>query len=38
MRSIAMIQVLESKWFGIKTIAINEDTPCDADLWKVSHA
>ena len=28
--------MLESEKFGVRTIAINEDTPNDEALWKVS--
>ena len=32
---LQVVQVLEFEHYGIKALAINEDTPNDPDLWKV---
>jgi len=37
LKRLQTTQVLESERYGIKTIAINEDTPNDEALWKVGH-
>ena len=35
LKQLQVVQVLEFEHYGIKTLAINEDTPNDPDLWKV---
>ena len=35
LKRLQVVQVLEFERYGIKTLAINEDTPNDPDLWKV---
>ena len=35
LKRLQAVQVLEFERYGIKTLAINEDTPNDPDLWKV---
>ena len=35
LKRLQAVQVLEFEHYGIKSLAINEDTPNDADLWKV---
>ena len=35
LKRLQAIQVLEFERYGIKTVAINEDTPNDPELWKV---
>ena len=35
LKRLQVVQVLEFEHYGIKTLAINEDTPNDPDLWKV---
>jgi replicative superfamily II helicase len=35
LKRLQVVQVLEFERYGIKTVAINEDTPNDPDLWKV---
>ena len=34
-KRLQAVQVLEFECYGIRTIAINEDTPNDPELWKV---
>ena len=35
LKRLQAVQVLEFERFGINTVAINEDTPNDPELWKV---
>jgi ATP-dependent helicase YprA (DUF1998 family) len=35
LKRLQTVQVLEFERYGIKTVAINEDTPNDPQLWKV---
>ena len=35
LKRLQAIQVLEFEHYGINTLAINEDTPNDPELWKV---
>jgi ATP-dependent helicase YprA (DUF1998 family) len=35
LKRLQVLQVLEFERYGIKTVAINEDTPNDPELWKV---
>ena len=35
LKRLQAVQVLEFKHYGINTVAINENTPNDPDLWKV---
>jgi len=35
LKRLQVVQVLEFERYGIKTVAINEDTPNDPELWKV---
>jgi superfamily II DNA helicase RecQ len=35
LKRLQAVQVLEFERYGIPTTAINEDTPDDAELWKV---
>jgi RAD3-like DEAD/DEAH box helicase len=35
LKRLQAVQVLEFEHYGIKTLAINEDTPNVPDLWKV---
>ena len=35
LKGLQAVQVLEFECFGIKTLAINEDTPNDPEIWKV---
>ncbi|KAF9225561.1 hypothetical protein BS17DRAFT_700061, partial [Gyrodon lividus] len=37
LKCLQTAQVIESEKFGVKTIAIDEDTPSDEAPWKVSH-
>ena len=38
LKRLQAVQVLEFERYGIKTLAVNEDTPNDPDLWKVDLA
>ena len=38
LKRLLAVQVLEFERHGIKTVAINEDTPSDPALWKVSRS
>ena len=35
LKRLQVVQVLEFERYGLKTVAINEDTPNDPELWKV---
>ena len=35
LKRLQAVQVLEFERYGIKTVAINEDTPNEPELWKV---
>jgi hypothetical protein len=35
LKRLQAVQVLEFELYGIRTVAINEDTPNDPELWKV---
>ena len=35
LKRLQVVQVLEFERYGIRTVAINEDTPNDPELWKV---
>ena len=35
LKRLQAVQVLEFERYGINTVAINEDTPNDPELWKV---
>jgi len=35
LKRLQAVQVLEFERYGIKTVAINQDTPNDPELWKV---
>ena len=35
LKRLQVVQVLEFERYGVRTVAINEDTPNDQELWKV---
>jgi hypothetical protein len=37
LKHLQAVQVLEFEQYGIKTVAINQDTPNDPELWKVRY-
>ena len=37
LKRLQAVQVLEFERYGIKTMSVNEDTPNDPELWKVSY-
>ncbi len=35
LKRLQIVQVLKFERYGLRTVAINEDTPNDPELWKV---